>query len=161
MRPLLPGQRALIHILEVDTGESFVVHASDDVLFEAPNWSTDGNLYLNGDGALWRLPVEGGSPERVALDVPPLNNDHLLDPDGEHMFISTDDRQIYRVPLAGGSGQRLTPDDDGRWHFLHGVSPAGDELAYIGIDQPEDGSWPPGQIYLLPIGGEARPRAPR
>ena len=86
-RTLAPGQRSRILTLDVDSGERTLVHESAEILYEAPNWSLDGrSLYVNGDGHLFRLPVGAPSgPVRIDLgDLPELNNDHVLDPDGEH-----------------------------------------------------------------------------
>lgn len=65
-----------------------------------------------------------------------MNNDHALDPDGEHIFVSAyDDWHIYRAPLAGGQALRVTGKGtpDGMLHFLHGVSPDGQQLAFVGV----------------------------
>ncbi|GAB3601066.1 TolB family protein [Microbacterium tumbae] len=156
-RTLAPGQRARILTLDVDSGEVQVVHESDEVLYEAPNWSLDGTtLYVNGDGHLFRLPLEGdGAPERIDLgDIPELNNDHVLDPDGEHVFVSAQDWHIYRAPLAGGEAVRITNATGGdRMHFLHGVSPDGLTLAYIGITAEENGAWGVGNVFTIPAAG--------
>lgn len=137
-RTLLPDQRCIVHIAEV-TDDGLVVSdvlETAELLLEAPNWTLDGAaLVLNGDGALWRLPLDDGALERIDLDVPELNNDHVLDPDGEHVFVSAMDGHIYRGALAGGPTVCMTDarHGDGFWHFLHGVSPEGDEIAYVGL----------------------------
>ena len=154
-RTLAPGQRSRIWTLDVDNGERTLVHESAETLYEAPNWSLDGaSLYINGDGHLFRLPVGPGSaPERIDLgDLPELNNDHVLDPDGEHVFVSCMDWHIYRAPLAGGTARRIT-NDDGRLHFLHGVSPDGTTLAYIGLTADAEGNWSPPNIFTIPAAG--------
>lgn len=155
-RTLLPGQRSRILTLDVTTGEARVIHESADVLYEAPNWALDGSaLYINGDGHLFRLAIEAGAePERIDLgDIPELNNDHVLDPDGEHVFVSAQDFHIYRAPLAGGEAVRVTSDDGGRLHFLHGVSPDGSTLAYIGITPGADGNWSSANVFTVPAAG--------
>jgi dipeptidyl aminopeptidase/acylaminoacyl peptidase len=132
-RTLAPGQTARIHVHDAVTGEDVVVHESRDVLFEAPNWSLDGGqLLLNGDGVLWSLGVEpGSSPRRIEHeDLPPINNDHVLDPDGEHLYLSAADGHIHRAAVAGGRATRVTRVE-GVWHFLHGVAPDGRRLAYV------------------------------
>lgn len=155
-RTLAPGQRSRIVTLDVDSGDAHVVHESSEVLYEAPNWSLDGtSLYLNGDGHLFRLMLgDGGTPpERIDLgDFPDLNNDHVLDPDGMHIFVSADDGHIHRVPLAGGAPTRIT-NDDGRLHFLHGVSPDGAALAYVGVEVAADGTWTPPNLFRIPAAG--------
>lgn len=155
-RTLRPGQRARIATLDVDSGEEQVVHESTSVLYEAPNWTLDGgSLVVNGAGHLYRLPpVAGGAPERIDLgDLPELNNDHVLDPDGVHVFVSANDGHIYRAPLAGGTAVRITNDNGGRLHFLHGVSPDGGTLAYVGLVPDTDGTWTPPNVFTIPASG--------
>ncbi|HEY8318788.1 MAG TPA: biopolymer transporter Tol [Amnibacterium sp.] len=137
-RTLLPGQRSVVHIADT-SGTVRELWSSDQVLVEAPNWTLDGAaLLLNADGDLWRLPIDEPVLERVPTSGhPPLNNDHVLDPDGEHVFASANDWHLYRIPLAGGAAERITdgPDDrPGLMHFLHGISPDGRTLAFIGLE---------------------------
>ncbi|ASK66117.1 biopolymer transporter Tol [Brachybacterium avium] len=156
-RTLAPGQRCRIHVLDVDTGEDRILHESSTVLYEAPNWTLDGRtLILNGDGHLFELAVDGGRPQRLDLGaMAPLNNDHVLDPDGEHVYVSADDGQVHRAPLSGGTATRIT-EDDGYLHFLHGVSPDGTTLACTGVRRRPDGSWlAPGIVTIPAAGGEA------
>jgi Tol biopolymer transport system component len=140
-RTLAPGQITRIHIHDTATAEDVVIHESSDVLFEAPNWSLDTDtLLINGAGVLWSLDaVEGAVPKRIDHDeLPEINNDHVLDPDGRHVYLSAMDGHIYRAGLAGGPVERVTAAD-GVWHFLHGVSPDGSRLAYVrmsSFDQP-------------------------
>jgi Tol biopolymer transport system component len=137
-RELASGQRCQVWVHDIESGEDALVLETDRILLEAPNWSLQGNaLILNGAGTLWRIPVDAPELLPIALEgVPPLNNDHVLDPDGEHIFLSAyDDWHIYRAPLNGGKAVRVTGKDgpEGLLHFLHGVSPDGSELAFVGI----------------------------
>ena len=135
-RTLATGQRAQVWLGGPRVDEPELLFETEDLLVEAPNWSLDGaSLLLNGHGLLWRLDV--GSPERglTVIDyegLPELNNDHVLDPDGQHIYLSAMDGHIYRGHLDGGVVDRVTPED-GAWHFLHGVSPDGGRLAYVHI----------------------------
>lgn len=150
-RTLNPGQRALIHIHDAVTGDDTVVHESDDVLFEAPNWSADGEaLLVNGNGTLWSLaPERAAQPQRVEHEgLPEINNDHVLDPDGRSVFMSAMDGHIYRGALRGGAVERVTADE-GIWHFLHGVSPDGASLAYVRMASFDE----PGRLALQPAAG--------
>ena len=147
-RVLAAGQRAQVWLGGPEAARPRLLFETADLLVEAPNWALDGTcLYLNGHGALWRLAVD--EPERglarVEFDgLPELNNDHVLDPDGEHIYMSAMDGHIYRGALGGGAVERVTPDD-GAWHFLHGVSPDGSRLAYVHIREfPE-----PGRLAVL------------
>lgn len=134
MRRLRPGQRCEVWIAAVP-GKPELAYSTENMLLEAPNWTFDGQaLILNGDGRLWTLSLADRSLSEVPLTgVPALNNDHVLAPDGETIFLSADDGHIYRAPLAGGRATRITDDDD-CFHFLHGVSPDGKHLAYVGIE---------------------------
>lgn len=153
IRTLQPGQRCEVWIAAV-TGERELVFTSEDVLLEAPNWTLDGAaLVLNGDGKLWTFDVAGRSLSPVPITgIPDLNNDHVLDPDGEHVFLSANDGHIYRAALAGGPATRITKDD-GSFHFLHGVSPDGQELAYVGIEAGDFTR--PGKLMTVPASGGA------
>jgi TolB protein len=153
IRELQPGQRCEVWIASV-TGGRELVYATDDVLLEAPNWTLDGTaLVLNGDGKLWTLDVSTAELAEVPLSgVPDLNNDHVLAPDGTGIFLSANDGHIYRAELHGGVAQRIT-DDDGSFHFLHGVSPDGQELAYVGIEAGDFTQ--PGKLMTIPASGGA------
>jgi Tol biopolymer transport system component len=157
-RILTDGQRSRVFVYDLATGEQSLIHESSDVLYEAPNWTIDGaELVINGDGALYRLPADGSSaPRRIDNgNLAELNNDHVLDPNGKHVFVSAMDRHIYRAPLAGGEATRITDDDGGRFHFLHGVSPDGSTLAYIGVEIDPDGTWNAPNVFTIPAeGGE-------
>jgi hypothetical protein len=146
-RTLAPGQHAEIWVGGPMIREPELLFQTQEMLIEAPNWSLDGaSLLLNGHGSLWRL--DTSAPDRgltvVEFDgLPELNNDHVLDPDGEHIYMSAMDGHIYRGHLDGGAVDRVTPED-GAWHFLHGVAPDGERLAYGHLDGPEwspDGRW--------------------
>lgn len=154
-RTLSPSQRAELYVLDVETGESTLVHSSTSLLFEAPNWTPDGtSLVVNGDGLLFRLPVEGGELVPVPLgDVPAINNDHVISPDGQTVYVSADDGHLYAVPFAGGAPRRVSNDRGSSYrHFLHGISPDGQLLAYIGMEHQPDGSVTT-NIFTLPSAG--------
>jgi dipeptidyl aminopeptidase/acylaminoacyl peptidase len=140
-----------IQVYDVATGTTTPVHISSTVHFEAPNWTADGQLVLNGDGLLWSLPADGSqAPRRIPLDgVPELNNDHVPAPDGETIYLSANDWHIYRASLRGGAVHRVTSAD--RMHFLHGVSPDGATLAYVGIDRAD---WTTASLWTIGVDGE-------
>lgn len=152
-RELQPGQRCEVWIASV-TGERELVFTTRDVLLEAPNWTRDGAAFiLNGAGKLWRFEIGSRAISQVPLTgVPDLNNDHVLAPDGTGIYLSANDGHIYRAALGGGAATRLT-DDDGYFHFLHGVSPDGDELAYVGVADRDFTQ--PGRLMTIPAGGGA------
>ena len=142
------GQRSQIWVGGPASAEPQLLFETGDVLIEAPNWSLDGtSLFVNGDGVLWRFdvddPVRGLT--RIEYDnVPVVNNDHVLDPDGEHIYLSAMDGHIYRGSLTGGTAARVSPED-GEWHFLHGVSPDGRRLAYVQLADFAE----PGRLAVL------------
>ncbi|GAA1483920.1 PD40 domain-containing protein [Brachybacterium fresconis] len=153
-RTLLPGQRARIRIWDHASGAVRTVHESDQRLYEAPNWTDDGRLLVNGDGRLWFLPADGSVPPEPfdAPGLPPVNNDHVLAPDGTGVFASASDHHIWHVPFDGGPIHRVT-QEDGPLHFLHGVSPDGSQLAYVRLE-PQGGDLPASaRIHLIGADG--------
>jgi Tol biopolymer transport system component len=158
-RKLLPGQVSRVHIGHADGREPQIVFETDEILIEAPNWTLDGTrLIVNGNGLLWSLaPEPGGELERIPLEgVPPLNNDHVLAPDGSRIYVSANDWHIYEASLSGGPVRRITNSGEPqRLHFLHGVSPDGETLAYIGLDPQGDDMWASGNVYSIPATGGA------
>jgi TolB protein len=132
-RTLRPGQRSELYVVDVTSGEHRLVFSSAEILFEAPNWTPDGNLIVNGNGRLFR--VNDGLEEIELGGVPAVNNDHVVSPDGRTVYVSADDGHLYAVPIEGGAGRRVTNDrGPGFHHYLHGVSPDGKTLAYIGLE---------------------------
>lgn len=151
-RTLQPGQGCEIRVASAATGLSEVVFSTGEVLLEAPNWTLDGTaLILNGAGRLWRFDLATHALAEVPLTaIPDLNNDHVLAPDGRTIFLSANDGHIYRADLKGGEAQRIT-EQDGTSHFLHGVSPDGGALAFVGIEAGDFGM--PGRLMTMPAGG--------
>src|SRR3989442_7469331 len=143
-RTLRPGQRAQIFVVTIDSGERRLVHESLTLLFEAPNWTDDGEwLVVNGDGLLFRLRSDGsGELEQIDLGtVPAINNDHVMAPDGSVVTVSAEDGHLYAIPFAGGSPRRVSNDHGANFrHYLHGVSPDGQTLAYIGLFENPGGA---------------------
>ncbi|MDX3006272.1 biopolymer transporter Tol [Kribbella solani] len=149
-RTLATGQRSQVWIGGPGRAEPELLFETSDLLIEAPNWSLDGSaLLVNGNGALWRLDVAAPGLSRIEYDdLPDINNDHVLDPDGEHIYLSAMDGHIYRGAITGGAVQRVTPDD-GKWHFLHGVAPDGQRLAYVEISTFAE----PGRLAIIEPNG--------
>jgi TolB protein len=156
-RQLREGQRAELYVIDVRSGSATLRFTSTELLFEAPNWTPDGRtLVVNGDGGLFRLGVESGDLEAIDLGgIAPINNDHVLSPDGETAYVSSDDGHIYAVPIGGGVARRVTNDNGpGFHHYLHGVSPDGETLAYIGLLIDEAGVATT-NVYTIPSAGGA------
>lgn len=153
-RTLAPGQRAQIWIGGPGIRQPDLLFETDTMLIEAPNWSLDdASLFVNAHGLLWRLDLN--SPEQGLVniafdDLPEINNDHVLAPEGDHIYMSAMDGHIYRGALGGGAVDRVSPDD-GHWHFLHGVSPDGSRLAYVHIADLAD----PGKLAVMRLDGSS------
>jgi TolB protein len=156
-RDLKPGQRTEVWIADVVGGSSELIYTSHHLLLEAPNWAPDGNaLLLNGHGLLWRLNLEPEvTLEQVVIDdLPPINNDHVLDAPRGLIYLSANDGHLYVAPIAGGRAIRISHDPT-RYHFLHGVSPDGTILAFV--DLPRGDFTAAGRLAVIPAaGGETR-----
>lgn len=137
--PLAPGQRAELVVSRRDGAGQRVVCTTDRRI-EAPNWSPDGRwLIVNGGGKLYRIAADGhGAP--IEIDTSPvedINNDHVVSPDGRWIFVTSEDSHIYRLPFEGGTPLRVSNDRPPAYafrHYLHGTSPDGTMLTYVGLE---------------------------
>ena len=70
-RRLGPGQTCRIAVYDVAAGASRTVHETTEVLLEAPNWTRDGRLIVNGEGRRGTPPTarSGSSSSRTATGV--------------------------------------------------------------------------------------------
>ncbi len=162
IRPLAPGRRARLLVADIDGGEPRLVHETTGSALEAPNWSPDGRwLVYNHDGLLFRIPADarpgdGTAPERIDTGgITDANNDHVISPDGRTLYLSAGDGHIHAVPFDGGEPRRITNDHaPGPFrHFLHGVSPDGRTLAYVGVEPWNGDAWGYRNIFTLPSDG--------
>jgi TolB protein len=156
-RSLRPSQRTEVWIAQVGGGPPELVYSTTTMLLEAPNWSPDGHgLLLNGAGLLWRLDLrsERELSEVPIEDLPPINNDHVIDAERGLIYLSANDGHIYVAPIEGGTAKRVTHDSS-RNHFLHGVSPDGATLAFVEL--PRGTFSVPGRLALVSsAGGQTR-----
>jgi Tol biopolymer transport system component len=128
--------RSSVEIYNIRTGSNRVIWQTDR-LVEAPNFSRDGSfLLLNGDGLLYRLPLDG-SPDVEKVDTDfavTCNNDHGISPDGTQIVISDKTEfgksAIYTLAAGGGKPRLITENLPSYWH---GWSPDRRELSYCGI----------------------------
>jgi Tol biopolymer transport system component len=156
-RKLRPGQRAQLFTYDLDAGTSTLVAESSELLFEAPNWTPDGDwLIVNGAGLLHRVPAGGGDPQPIVVPgLPLVNNDHVLSPDGSLVYVSGFDGHLHEVDPVALTSRRVSNDHGPSFiHFLHGISPDGRLLAYIGMDLLPDGKGRT-NIFTVPTGGGA------
>ena len=100
--------RSSVEIYNVRTGRAREVWQTDR-LVEAPNFAPDGSyLLLNGDGLLFRIPLDGGEVVQVDTGFAVnCNNDHGISPDGTEIVISDKTEfgksSIYILPIEGGT----------------------------------------------------------
>lgn len=97
-----PEGRTEIHVMNADGGGQRVLVANE---FQntVPGWSRDGRyLYFTssrpGQSYIWRVPVEGGQPERVT-DAPGMAP--TISPDGKYLYYFWQ-TALWRVPLQDG-----------------------------------------------------------
>lgn len=157
----VPGrQRAQLTIADRHGRHHRVVFDSDR-LIEAPNWTPDGQwLVFNSEGLLFRIRADGSAaPERIDTGThAPANNDHVLSPDGQTVYFSTDDGRLLAAPVSGVAGcpvrqvSNTHPVQDDFRYYLHGVSPDGRTLAYVGLRARLAGGFDYG-LYTIPAGG--------
>jgi hypothetical protein len=155
-RTLQHGQRCVVETLDIATGRTTEVLSTADLLLEAPNWIAGDTLIVNGDGVLWRLSIETGELERIDVDgLPNLNNDHVAGVERDTMFVSGFDGHLHRVDLEARTSVQVTADDPARpmFHFLHGVSPDGKELAFVGLELQPDGAPQHANIFTISSSG--------
>ncbi|KAK9233880.1 hypothetical protein V1525DRAFT_111843 [Lipomyces kononenkoae] len=153
-RELLKGQRSLLKIFDITTGEQRTV-LNADYLLEAPNWTPDGKtLVFNAGGQLCKIDVSGDVGAELIPTEPlsNLNNDHVLSPDGKSIYVSSNDGHLYNVTIDGGTPIRVSNVHNEPFHyFLHGVSPDGQELAFVAIEGTGDAVRR--NIFTIPTSG--------
>lgn len=157
---LQPGQRTQIIVADVDAGTAELVLESDE-LFEAPNWTPDDrSLVLNSRGGLFLLDLATRELRQLDLQgVDRVNNDHIVSPDGSHVYFSAAGA-LYTVPIEGGEVRRISNAfaAERRYaYWLHGVSPDGRTLAYVATQATEDDPDPRALIRLATIPAEGGP----
>ncbi|MDW4496445.1 hypothetical protein R5H30_00510 [Sulfitobacter sp. D35] len=149
--------RSHLQIYDLDTDRVRTVFETD-MLIEAPNWTCDNRLIVNGDGRIYAVPLD--APELVPIDTgfaQACNNDHGLSPDGKTLVISDKTRTpgnscIYTLPVAGGTPRRITEHVPSWWH---GWSPDGATIAYTA---KREGRF---DIYTQPAEGGEETRVTR
>lgn len=164
-RPALPrrqlqrGQVSEIVVIGRDGADRGVIYETGE-LIEAPNWTSDGKwLIYNGDGRLYKISPDGKQgPMRInTAPIENLNNDHCLSPDGKTIFVSANDGHLYSASLEGGTPVKVSNDQDPARKFryyLHGVSPDGQNLVYVGLEKTAAGKTIT-NIYTIPSSGGA------
>ena len=137
--PTTPVQTVLgcrLEIMNVSDGRRKVILESAG-RFEAPNWMPDGKkLLYNEGGSLYKIPIEGGEPEKLNTgSANRNNNDHGISFDGKTLAISNHrdglpggGSSVYILPLEGGEPKLLTQNTPSYWH---GWNPNNKEVVYV------------------------------
>lgn len=130
--------RSELCLHDLGSGETRVILTHEGII-EAPNWHPGGFLLVNGQGRLFRVPLDRPRLEPVPTGrIHGLNNDHGISPDGRSIAISakseTGKSCIYLMPVEGGEPRRVTPEVPSWWHSW---SPDGARLAYAAVRRDE------------------------
>lgn len=124
------GMRSSLEVFTLATGQARVILQTDR-LIEAPNWHRDGWLMVNGEGRLWRVPLDAPQLEPLETGFANrCNNDHGFSPDGQHIALThhTDrGAEIFVLAVAGGRPVAVTADAPSWWH---GYAPNGRDMVY-------------------------------
>jgi Tol biopolymer transport system component len=156
-RHLESGQTSRLCTFDLAASKKRVIYETADSVIEAPNWTPDGaSLIYNQDGLLYRIDAgDGGAPALIdAGDVRNANNDHVLAPGGGFVYISANDGHLYEVPVAGGTPRRVSNSHDRPFiYFLHGITPDGRTLAYIGAEEVDGNAFGSLNIFTVPVAG--------
>ncbi len=144
------GDKSFLEVYDIETGESRLLKKFDKVI-EAPNWSADGKfLTYNSEGRIYRYEIETGAITEVpSYFVNNCNNDHVLSPDGEGLYVSHHTKEdglsrIYKIFFDGRMPVLVTPLAPS---YLHGVTADGKMLAYCA---ERNGEY---DIYTIPAAG--------
>lgn len=144
------GDRSFLEVFDIETGETKLLKEFDRVI-EAPNWSADGKfLTYNSEGRIYKFELATGAITEVPSHfVDNCNNDHVLSPDGEGLYVSHHTKEdglsrIYKIFFDGRMPELVTPLAPS---YLHGITPDGKTLAYCA---ERDGEY---DIYTIPATG--------
>ena len=104
-------------IWDMATGAARVLMSHESHI-EAPNWHPDGYLIVNGDGLIYRVPLDSPRLKRIDTGFAiGCNNDHGVSPDGTLLAISDNSQTgqscIYVLPIGGGIPRRVTEHTHG------------------------------------------------
>lgn len=144
-----------LEFLDVFSCQRQVIYQSSS-RFEAPNWMPDGKTILfNQGGAIYKIPIEGGEPEKLNTgEATRNNNDHVISFDGKWLGISHHREglpgggsTVYYLPIAGGTPVMIT---DSTPSYLHGWNPNGKEVVYTAQRTSKSAAY---NIYKKPVAG--------
>ena len=137
LKPLEGVMGCRLEIMDVFDGKRKIICESTG-RFEAPNWMPDGKkLLYNEDGSIFKISIEGGTPEKINTGTATRNNnDHGISFDGKMLAISSSRDGLpgggsttYVLPIEGGTPKLLTENTPSYWH---GWNPNGKDVLVIG-----------------------------
>lgn len=148
--------RSRIFLYDLHDGSSHLVY-TDDSVWEAPNWSSDGTyLISNHDGGIYKLtlrPDGTAEPRRTAIPATySCNNDKALSPNGKQLAFSATPPggKGSEVFLADADGSRIRQMTHETPSYFHGWSPDSRTLAFV-AQRNGSGQY---DIYSIPaVGG--------
>ncbi|MCB9210709.1 MAG: PD40 domain-containing protein [Ignavibacteriales bacterium] len=147
--------QSTLEIVNIETKNRKIIYSTNKHI-EAPNWSGDDSFFIyNSEGLLFKIPLEGGTPEKINTHLSTkCNNDHGLSPDNKQIVISDQSSidgksRIYILPVEGGIPKLITKNGPSYWH---GWSPDGNTLAYCA---ERDGLF---DIYTISVNGGTEKR---
>ncbi len=139
-----------LEILNVETGESKIIYQSPRSI-QAPNYMRNGkSLIYNSDGLIYTFDL---ATNKIGVlntgTVTHNNNDHVISFDGKRIGLSSskgddDASKVFVVSMSGGEPKQITPTGPS---YLHGWSPDGKTLAFVGERNNEF------DIYTIPSDG--------
>ena len=128
------SRKPVVYVHELATGQRRVV-ANYKGSNSAPAWAPDGRslvatLSRDGGSQLFRVPLQGGEPQRLTSGN--INTEPAFTPDGNTLYFVSDrggNPQIYKMPSQGGPAERVT--FSGAYNISPAISPDGRWLAYV------------------------------
>jgi Tol biopolymer transport system component len=144
--------RSRLFIYDLRDGSSRQYFIADSI-WEAPNWSPDGNyLIANSGGDIYKLVLrQDGTAEPQRLAVPSnfqCNNDKAISPDGKKIAFSAtvSPHKGSQVFLANSDGSNVKLVASESPSYFHGWSPDNKTLAFVaqrnGSGQYDIYGWP-------------------
>lgn len=144
------AQTSVLQVYDLASGKAKAL-ARFDRCIEAPNWTADGKyLIYNCFGEIFRYEIASGKSEKIATGIADTcNNDHVLQPGGSAIAVSSEADGGSRIFIVNPETGEAKTAVDKPMSYLHGWSPDGAMLAYCAC---RGGDW---DIYTCPVtGGE-------
>jgi TolB protein len=128
------SRKPVVYVHELASGQRRVV-ANFKGSNSAPAWAPDGRsivatLSREGGSQLYRIPLQGGEPQRLTSGN--INTEPAFSPDGNTLYFVSDrggNPQIYKMSAQGGPADRVT--FSGNYNISPAISPDGRWMAYV------------------------------